>query len=194
MAALAAFARRHAIWSPALIMAVVAIAIALSGQQVQGVLRYERAEILDLQWWRVLTGNLVHLGPMHLALNLIGLGLVFGLFRTAFTNVAWSAVILVCCMSVSLGLLWFQPEVHWYVGLSGMLHGMFAAGALAVRRTQARWSALCLAGLAIKLAIEHIAGDPWGTAGLTGAPVITSAHLYGSMGGVIGLVLHCKPR
>lgn len=184
----AARGRRYASWLPALLLAAAAIAIALGGQEVQGVLRYERATILDLQWWRVLTGNLVHLGATHLVLNLIGMGLVFGLFRTAFTNTAWFAVILVCCMSVSLGLLWFQPEVHWYVGLSGMLHGVFVAGALAMRRLQPRWSALCLAGLAIKIAIEQIGGDPWNTEALTGGPVISSAHLYGALGGLIGII------
>lgn len=187
MPTLAALTRRHTGWLPALALTTTAIVIAISGPTLQAALRYERETILDLQWWRLLTGNFVHLSAMHLVLNLIGLGLIFSLFRTAFTSAAWFAVILVCCMSVGLGLLWFQPQVHWYVGLSGMLHGVFAAGALAVRHTQPRWSALCLTGLAIKIAIEQIAADPWGTASLTGGPVIASAHLYGALGGLIGL-------
>lgn len=183
----AALGRRYASWIPALILASATIAIAFAGPSLQAALRYERGAILDLQWWRLFTGNFVHLGTTHLVLNLIGLGLVFALFRTAFTNAAWFAVFLVCCLSVSLGLLWFQPEVHWYVGLSGVLHGVFAAGALAMRRAQPRWSALCMVGLAMKIAIEQVAGDPWGTAALTGGPIVSSAHLYGALGGLIGL-------
>ncbi len=194
MLTLATLGFRYANWLPALTLTAAAIVIAIAGPALQAALRYEREAILDLQWWRLLTGNFVHLGTMHLMLNLIGLGVIFSLFRTAFTSAAWVAVILVCCISVGLGLLWFQPQVHWYVGLSGMLHGVFAAGALAMRHTQPRWSALCLTGLAAKVAVELLAGDPWGMAALTGAPVITSAHWYGALGGVIGFALQCKSR
>ena len=188
MLTLATLARRYASWSPALILTTMAILIAVAGPTLQAMLRYERQAILDLQWWRLLTGNFVHLGATHLVLNLIGLGLLFSWFRTAFTNAAWLAVIFVCCMSVGFGLLWFQPQVYWYVGLSGMLHGMFVAGALALRHSQPRWSALCLVVLAIKIAIEQIVGDPWGTAALTGGPVVSSAHLYGALGGLAGIL------
>lgn len=187
MLTLATLGRRYASWSPAMVLMTIAIVIAITGPMLQAGLRYEREAILNQQWWRLLTGNFVHLGTTHLALNLLGLGLIFSLFRTAFTNTAWFAVILACCMSVGLGLLWFQPTVHWYVGLSGVLHGMFTAGALAMRHTQPRWSALCLTALAIKIVIEQIAGDPWGTASLTGGPVIASAHIYGALGGLSGL-------
>lgn len=186
MLKLATLRDRYASWLPATVLTIVALVIAIAEPRLQSTLRYEREAILSLQWWRLLTGNFVHLGMTHLVLNLIGLVLIFGLFRTAFTNAAWLAVIFVCCMSVGFGLLWFQPQVHWYVGLSGMLHGMFVAGALALRHSQPRWSALCLAVLAIKIAIEQIVGDPWGTAALTGGPVVSSAHLYGALGGLAG--------
>lgn len=187
MLTLVTLGRRYASWSPALMLMTVAILITVAGPTLQAVLRYEREAILNQQWWRLFTGNFVHLGVTHLALNLLGLGLIFSLFRAAFTSAAWFVVIFVCCMSVGFGLIWLQPQVYWYVGLSGVLHGMFAAGALAMRHTQPRWSALCMAGLAIKIAIEQIAADPWGTASLTGGPVIVSAHLYGALGGLIGL-------
>lgn len=188
MLRLAALGRRHASWLPVLILTTAAIVIVVAGPTLQATLRYERQAILDLQWWRLLTGNFVHLGTTHLVLNLLGLGLIFSLFRTSFTNTAWFVVILVCCVSVGLGLLWFQPQVRWYVGLSGMLHGVFVAGALAVRYAKPRWSILCLTVLAIKIAIEQIVGNPWNTEALTGGPVIASAHLYGALGGLIGII------
>ena len=38
--------------------------------------RYDRAALLAGQWWRIVTGHLVHLNAAHLAFNLFGLFLM----------------------------------------------------------------------------------------------------------------------
>jgi len=55
---------------------LISTALALGGQTVTEALRYQRGAILDGQWWRLISGNLVHLGWSHLLLNLAGLILV----------------------------------------------------------------------------------------------------------------------
>ena len=185
---LANFIRRHAFWVPVLVVASAAIAIALAGPDTQASLRYERYAILDMEWWRLLTGNLVHLSTAHLALNLAGLGLISFLFRSRFDAWRWFAVLLACALSTSLGLLIFT-QVEWYVGLSGVLHGAYAAGALAEVRDGRRFGYVLLSLLSVKLLAELLLGPSASTAALIGGEVVVDAHLFGALGGFLSLVL-----
>lgn len=188
MPPLADFIRRHAFWVPVLVVASAAITIALAGPDTQASLRYERYAILDREWWRLLTGNLVHLGTAHLALNLAGLGLISFLFRPRFDAWRWFAVLLACALSTSLGLLIFT-QIEWYVGLSGVLHGAYAAGALAEVRGGRRFGYALLLLLGIKLLAELLLGASASTAVLIGGEVVVDAHLFGALGGLLSLVL-----
>jgi len=181
--------KQHA---PIWLVMLLAVVVAIAGPAMGLTLRYERAAILTGEPWRLVSAHLVHLGPTHLALNLTGLALVYGLFQSALTPLAWSVVLLSSALSTGLGLLLLQPEIHWYVGLSGVLHGLFLSGALAARRSEPRLSVLCLVALAVKISLELIGNDPWQTAALTGGPVVSIAHLYGALGGLLVLALPSK--
>lgn len=164
---------------------VAAELLEAAGLPVRELLRYDRAWIAAGEPWRLLTGQLVHLGPAHLAGNLAGLALLWSLFARDRTATAWAAVAGGSAAAVAAGLWWGSPSVVWYVGLSGLLHGLWAAAAVSA------WSRWRLEGsvtgllLALKLALEQA----WPGASLLGAadsglPVVTIAHLYGALGGV----------
>lgn len=184
--------RTHAL---PLVIASLALLLALSGENGDLALRYDRVAIMNGEWWRLLTGNLVHLSWSHLWLNLAGLILVWLLFYTALTARAWWTVTVASAAAVGLGLLLFDPELEWYVGLSGMLHGLFAAGLVGRLRTGSKAEWVLAAVLIAKLAWEQWAGPSPGTAALAGGNVIVDAHLYGTIGGMLtGLVLVMRPR
>ncbi len=184
--------RRH--WL-ALLLALLSLALASGGDAVTHALRYERELIADGQWWRLLSGNLVHLGWPHLWLNLAGLALIWLLFQPELSARAWSLALLISALSVGLGLWWFNPELDWYVGLSGALHGLFAAGALVALRG-ARFSDYLLGiVLAVKLIWEQVYGALPSSAEAAGGAVIVDAHLYGALGGaVVGLLIMLYQR
>lgn len=94
-------------------------------------LRYDRAALLSGQWWRVVTGHLVHLNFDHLLLNLAGLILVCELLWYRLPWRHGSALLLFSAAGTSLLLWWLHPELAWYAGLSGALHGLWAGCALA---------------------------------------------------------------
>jgi hypothetical protein len=72
--------------------------------------------------------------------------------------------------------------VQWYAGISGLLHGVWAAGAVqaARRRELAGW--LLLLALAFKLWREYQLGAGVLVAAL---PVVTEAHRYGAFGALL---------
>lgn len=176
-------------WLP-LLAAVVSFAAQGFGWEVA--LRYERSLIAS-EPWRLLSAHLVHLGWEHLVLNLIGLVLIWALFGPVLRPWAWAAAFVWCALVVSCGLYWRDTELAWYVGLSGVLHGLLVLGAV-LRLRGERWMALLiLAGVAVKLAWEQHVGGDIGTAVMVGGAVIVNAHLYGALGGLLCAVFWYLP-
>jgi rhomboid family GlyGly-CTERM serine protease len=97
---------------------------------------------------------------------------------------------LICLVGVSTGLLVLAPDVRWYVGLSGTLHGMLACGAIrAARRTRQPIWWVVLALLAAKVAWEQLRGAHGSLEEIIGARVIVQAHLWGAVSGVAAWAL-----
>ena len=165
---------------------LVPLALAAGGQPWRTALEYQRAGLAAGEAWRLLTAHLVHLGVRHLWLDLAGLALLWGLYARALRPVAWLVALAAAVAAIDAGLWWLAPAVDWYVGLSGVLHGAWAAGAIGAWRESRGLAAASLALLAAKLAAEQ--WQQGGVAG-TGLPVVVDAHLYGALGGLAGLAI-----
>jgi rhomboid family GlyGly-CTERM serine protease len=174
MAAALQWDRGRWIWL-LLILLILAAVLGL-GDSVSALLRYDRSAIAAGGWWRLLTAHIVHLDAHHLALNSLGLVLMWSLFAQDYAVDEWCAIVLGGALAISCGLWWLSPRVVWYVGASGVLHSVMAAGAAKhwVQRSWDRW--ILLIGLSAKLAWEQ-----WG--GHASPMVVVDAHLYGSAWG-----------
>jgi rhomboid family GlyGly-CTERM serine protease len=170
----------------ALPIALSLLMVVLEIVDLAGPLRYLREAILTGQYWRIVTGHLVHLGWAHLLLNLAGLALVWLLFGPLLRTSTWLATAALSAVTASLGLLWLDPQLTWYAGFSGVLHGLFVAGTLAAWRRGDRGALLLLAALAAKLVWEQWQGAAPGSVALIGGAVVVDAHLYGAVGGLLG--------
>ena len=160
-----------------LLLILVGLSLVLGfGDGASAALRYDRGAIAAGGWWRLLTAHMVHLDAHHLILNALGLVLMWSLFATDFDAVEWCVIVLTGALAISSGLWWLSPRVGWYVGASGVLHSVMAAGTarhLSVRAWD-RW--LLLVFLCAKLAYEQLGGHepPY---------VVVDAHLYGAISG-----------
>lgn len=165
----------------------------------QHAIRYDRGAIEAGQWWRLLSAHFVHLNWSHLALNLAGLGLGTWLFGTDRSPGRWMLATLLAAAGCGLGLYWFTPSVGWCVGLSGVLHGLMVVGFGGWVLAGDRWAALLLTLVVGKMAWEQFGGDmPW-TGSMVGGTVITAAHVWGAVGGVLYLTgeaiwYHWRPQ
>jgi rhomboid family GlyGly-CTERM serine protease len=158
------------------------LACAAGGERALLALRYERSAIGAGEWWRLLGAHLVHLGWLHLLLDALALCLLWALYARAFSLRAWLLVCAGAILAIDAGLWWLAPGVQWYAGISGLLHGVWAAGAVqaARRREFAGW--LLLLALALKLWREYEQGAGVLIAAL---PVVTEAHRYGALGALL---------
>ena len=178
--------RRGHLWLiGALIGAVVLLGIV--GADIRASLRYERLGVLNGEWWRLLTGHLVHGNFQHLALNVAGTGLVALLFGRDYSAAQWLFILLAGAACIDAGFVFCEPQLVWYVGFSGVLHSAVTAGIIAWWRYENRHLTLAFAALMLcKLGWEQ-----WhGALPLSGdMPVIVNAHLYGSIGGLLAAAL-----
>src|SRR5882672_5489646 len=156
-------------------------------------LQYERSAIGAGEWWRLLTAHWVHLGARHLLLDAAGLVLLWVLYARELRPRTWLFVLAGATGVIDAGLWWGEPQLQWYLGLSGILHGLWSAGAAGAALRRNILGYLMLAILAAKLAVELHSGSSLVAETF---PVVTASHLYGSLGGLVviaALALRRKP-
>lgn len=169
---------------PAAIVAL-GLAVAAGGERFRAALRYDRAGIDAAEYYRLVSGHFAHLGWSHFALNAAGLVLVWLLVGTAYTMLQWLFVVALVLIAIDAGFWLLMPGLDWYVGLSGLLHGLLTAGAVGSIARRRSESLVILAVLAAKLGYEILAGPLPGTSMAAGGAVVTQAHLFGALGGLV---------
>lgn len=200
-------------WMPVMLIGCCALVLAcIPGALTE--LRYERAGLAAGQSWRALTAHVVHLDITHLLYNFLGLALIHELLWTDLPARHKAGLALCAALGIS-GALWrLQPEIAWYAGSSGVLHGLWSGCALAgclrmdgcsqgtaapaparregkpVENRRLSHRHVCVAALvvlSIKLHGNLLPGDAV-TTGASGLPVVPSAHLYGALTGTIYVI------
>jgi rhomboid family GlyGly-CTERM serine protease len=165
-----------------LALCVLLIGLALAGDAAGEALRWSRKAIA-----RWVTGHFVHLDLIHAALNAAGLVLVWALFSGTYSARRWLLIAACGIVTIDAGL-WWLSDVTWYVGLSGVLNALAAAGIVReiIDGDRMAWLVGTL-GLA-KLVYENVAGPmPFL---VTDSPVVLDAHLFGALAGMTcGLML-----
>ena len=168
------------------VLVAVLLAMYWIGAGAEAVLRYERGAVLDGEAWRLVTGHLVHADIVHLGWNVLGVMIVAFLFAREYSWRQWLIILGVSTATTDLGFLLLEPQLEWYVGFSGVLHGLMAAGLVAWLRTSRDAITWIVTGLfAAKLAWEHFAGPLPFTAASLELPVVHEAHTYGAIGGLL---------
>jgi len=176
-------------WSVPLLIGASCLALAFGGEAARDWASYDRAAVESGQAWRLLTAHLVHLGWGHLWPNLLALLLIGGLLEEFLNPLEWLVASVVTAVAISLGLYLLEPATQWYVGLSGVLHGLVACGAaMMLMARHFRLGGALAVGLMLKLAWEQLYGGFPLTAASVGGAVVVAAHLYGAIsGGLAGL-------
>jgi len=178
-------------WPVALSIASLSVLAQIGGDSAREWLRFDRTAIAAGEVRRLLTGHFVHLGWSHAAMNVAGLVLIWLLVGGLFTSLQWLIVGLVSILIIDAGFWLKETQLEWYVGLSGLLHGILAAGVVRGLGRSGAEAWFLGAVLALKIGYEQFAGPLPGSASAAGGPVIVNAHLYGAIGGAIAaLLLH----
>ncbi|MEL4386570.1 rhombosortase [Shewanella xiamenensis] len=162
---------------------------------IDNLLAYRRSAISDGQWWRLITGNLLHTNHWHLLMNLAGLWVVLFLHHFHYRLKGLTTLFILLCLFEGIGLYLGYPQLFGYVGLSGMLHGLFTFGAVQDIRRKMRSGYLLMIGVIVKVGHEQFYGASDDVTAMIGARVATEAHLVGLICGLVcALLFFMLPR
>ncbi|HEX2853261.1 MAG TPA: rhombosortase [Opitutaceae bacterium] len=145
-------------------------------------LGYDRALILEGEWWRCVTGNWVHFSGSHLFWNLVVL-LPTGIWLEG--RCPRRARLLYVSAPIAIGavLLALDPALSRYAGLSGIASGVVALLALShlASSPNDRWFWRAVLGLiALKIVAEMLVGRPYFARFVPGdVYAVPLAHLTG---------------
>lgn len=188
--------RSRAVWLPPAVLMALILLLGLGGETVRTALRYDAPAIGAGEAWRLLTGNFVHLGWWHLFLNELGLMVLVLLCPEKRSPAVWTRRVVLLGLGMSAGLYWFVRDSQWYVGMSGVIHGLFLLGlGRQLVRDRDLIAAGCIAYLVGKIAWELYAGAPVSDEAALGGKVLVESHLYGSLSALLyGLIFGAFTR
>jgi len=157
-------------------------------------LEYDRARVVsDGEWWRLLSGQLVHWNARMAVLDL-GVVVLLGLWAESTVPRVTRAVLLVGWAVIGAGIHVWALGLQIYRGASGLASALFVLVALVIASKPGPWQVRMLALVALVLLALKLSVEVWtGTAVFAGplpegVQVTPLAHLLG--GGVaLGLFL-----
>ncbi len=171
-------------WQLVAVLVIASGIFELFGDSGRAWLQYDRTAIADAEIWRLMTGHFVHLGLGHYLLNALALILVWVAVGMYFTNRQWLIVTAVSIAGVDAGLWLFHPQLVWYVGMSGFLHGLLAAGIVKGFQFLPREALLGGMVVLVKIVYEQMLGPMPGSEQSAGGNVVVDSHLYGALAGL----------
>ena len=169
----------------AIILIIISIALYTIQTESLPLLEFNRSAITNGEFWRLLTGNIMHTNHWHLIFNLAGLVMLTYLFKHLMTNIHFVVFSIINAILVSILIYYFTLTIEYYVGLSGYLHGLFVYGCLIEINKGMKGSWLLLIGVSAKIGYETIYGASSEMSELINASVATDAHLFGALISVV---------
>lgn len=185
-------------WSTALVVVVVLLLGMSPDTWVQAMSLTQRG-VASGEWWRLVTSQIVHLSMNHALLNAAGFLIVSASFRQDVTARREMGVLGVSMLGVGLGIYLFNPDIGWYVGLSGAIYGVLVHHLMVgARRTPLIASAFLVFVIGKVIYEQFLAGPDRDIEQFIGGAVAEDAHLYGvivgSLAGLLALARQSPAR
>lgn len=155
-------------------------------------LSYQRELVEGGQWWRILSGQLVHNNSAHLFSNIVALVVCRVLFLTVLSERDFVVSILLCSL-ITGGFIYFLLQHYdYYLGVSAALYGVWVAGSLHLIVGRHYWGGVLLLVVMAKLLRDYF--YPAALVSVSdriGVPVAVEAHFIGVLAGVLLAVGQC---
>lgn len=154
-------------------------------------LRYSRDGLEQWQLWRLFSGHFVHLNFTHMVMNGVGFLLALLVVGKALGVLSWLACTVSIMLFIALSLFFLSTDVAWYVGFSGVLHGILALGLGLNFVAGDRVHGVAFVLLLAKVIREQLPSfDVFHMLDTIGGAVVVQAHLYGVIsGGFLALMV-----
>ena len=169
-------------------MALIVFCVLLHYFEQSKYLQYDRGLIIIGERYRFLSAHFIHLNIEHLLVNLLGVVFILVFFVNHLKMYQWLGLIFFSSLFISFSLFWFNTNVQYYVGLSGVLHALFSAAAIIELRRFPLSGWFLISTLVAKLSWEQFNGAVPGIGSIIEGYVVVDSHLYGALSGLIFII------
>ena len=167
---------------------VLSVLIYFLPANVSNYLIYDRDLLAQGELWRLLSSHFVHTNFNHLMLNIAGLTMLWALHGDHYDNKNYALAFIISMIVCSAGIYFFDTDMQRYVGLSGVLHGIFIWGAFLDIKRGWKSGYLLVIGVIAKVAYEQVFGASAEVESIINASVAIDAHLWGTVGGLVASI------
>jgi membrane associated rhomboid family serine protease len=134
------------------------------------------------EYWRLVGAAFLHIGPLHLLVNMIALGFVGPALERVFGHWRFTALYLLSALGGSVSVYVFDQPFSAVAGASGAIYGLFAATVIVLRKLGLDPRAMIVT-IAFNFAVSLAPG------------ISLLGHLGGFVvGGLVALALVYAPR
>lgn len=169
---------------------VLLLVLSLLAAWVNPYLHFSTELISQGQYWRIYTGHFSHLNFSHGLMNVVGFWACCYFFADVYRVRYFGIWLLFGAPLTSMAILWLDPSLHYYVGLSGLLYGWLMFAIVAGARTQPWLHGLGFIVLTGRLVWEQMPSYDTGyLLESIGGLVYVNAHLYGAIWGLVAGVI-----
>jgi len=155
---------------------------------LQSALIYDRAAITSGEWWRLLTGNLVHHSTTQLIFDVVAF-FIAGTLIEVRRHTHFTILCMVAGACIGIVLYLTEPQMLYYAGLSGIVTASVVYLCLNGLGDTTWWRWLCAGALAlvvVKIGFELMFDKT--LVGLAEPQLFVPAPLSHVTGGVIALI------
>jgi rhomboid family GlyGly-CTERM serine protease len=168
------------------VVGMVVVSIQMS-QTTQALLEFDRHAVAAGQWWRIVTGNLVHYSWVHLVVDFGAFAIPCWLGRRRLRSLTWTALLSAC--AVGAGVYLWADSVITYRGLSGVNFAVLGYLLTILAREDRGWMAAVWVSLLLlrssKAVLQMVTGASLIPTFLPdGVAVVGVAHVVGHIVGV----------
>lgn len=168
-----------------LVLIATVVIIILSAYAFTDALEFNRKNLINGEYWRLITAHFTHTTIGHLLANLAASLLIYFLVLNQLSLMSIILSLLINSLTISAYLFYFQPELQWYTGLSGLLHALIVIGCFfaAGQKQPYYWTGAVLVWL--KVTIEQYQSPTGYFNDQFDIYVITAAHFAGALSGTV---------
>ena len=148
---------------------------------------YNRTEIVNGEWWRLITAHWVHSDGQH-ALWDIGMLLLLGGVSERYLGRHIFSIMVAASLLLSICIWFFLPWLEYYCGLSGILHTLLAISMFTLWDKQRNLLFLLIIGATVLKTLVELNIN---TALVTNTawPILSQSHLFGLFLGITFLAV-----
>jgi rhomboid family GlyGly-CTERM serine protease len=156
--------------------------------EMQQSLRLYTDHRFSSHYWGAISGHLLHYSWPHYALNVTGVLLWTSLFGHLKGWLYWLGITVFIMLFIDAGVF-IKGGFTWYVGFSGVLHGLLAHGALIGTGIRNPLNRALLIAIIAKVSAESLGLLPDLSSSMTQIDTAYETHAYGLLGGVLAWLI-----